>query len=89
VVHYQSPARCLLILSMNYTSSLTAGGASGPIFPVYGSLTGVLVNPDASVVEIRTQRNIPSWARLCQIFGVILIIFALIQSNLVMNRARS
>ncbi len=78
-VAVESPARCVLTLSTNFTELFRVrietrdGWAEGTAFPIYGALTGVLVPSGATEVEVEAivEKRSSPWGM--PLFGVMLL----------------
>ncbi|MSP62492.1 MAG: hypothetical protein EXR72_19595 [Myxococcales bacterium] len=82
----RSPARCALVLALHYVHDMRIDGfaADGsrralPIFPVEGALTGTLVPPEVTAIELRLEPSAPPWTHALAWAGWLLVALAAVR----------
>jgi len=78
-VRTQSSVACPLTVSMTFSELLhaSAGGVEIPVYPAYGSLTGVWVPAGANEVKIEARAKLPTFVRAAPWIGWILFALCL------------
>jgi hypothetical protein len=83
-----APARCPLVLALNYGTVLEAWGrrddgsrARLRTFPAYGALLGVLVEPGVTRVEVGTRPWPPRWTLGAAAMGALLALAVVFRSG--------
>lgn len=78
-IQVESPAQCLLSVSLNYSNILEALNFTTPsekfvTLPVYGSLLGIIVPPGTHDIEVRPKLILPFGAQIGFYIGLLFLI---------------
>ncbi len=92
-IEVSSTATCPLVVATNYATTLRAtalvAGTSqpAPVFPTDVALTGILVPAGARTITLGPVADIPTWSRLAQLLGF--LVLALCAGHPLLSRLRS